>query len=254
MGHEKHMAIPKGVSPSSSVDLLHVSEEASSSGGKSGEWYCMDSRAAGDPAAHSNMNTGDQRHNSTIDQNHIEAANSQFCEQDVQTDSKSCVILPGLSNVEACDTSTASHGMAGVILTFNKHPRNFNEALMESESAKSLKDEGIDLLPAWANGANILLRGLTAEIMEHSPMTPQMLGPHHVIVAQSDEALKTPCPVFRHRHGGPRPRGRVRMSLRHGRARQRRSTRISSRSVQGVCASHPATIDQPKVELYEVIC
>merc|ERR1711904_648494 len=66
--------------------------------------------------------------------------------------------------------------------------KDFTEILLESDLAISLKNEGIDVLPSWANGAKVLLRGLTAEILKESGTDPGILRPYHVMVGPQDEA------------------------------------------------------------------
>eukprot|EP00928_Gymnodinium_smaydae_P040468 TRINITY_DN27448_c0_g1_i1.p1 TRINITY_DN27448_c0_g1~~TRINITY_DN27448_c0_g1_i1.p1 ORF type:complete len:481 (+),score=32.41 TRINITY_DN27448_c0_g1_i1:57-1499(+) len=71
-----------------------------------------------------------------------------------------------------------------LILTFGRHPKEFERALLESSLAQELSHEGVLVKPDWAGGAKILARGVTDDLLA---IVPFALGVEHVIVAVSDE-------------------------------------------------------------------
>ena len=66
----------------------------------------------------------------------------------------------------------SSDGGTGIhieVLAFNRHPKEFQEAILASELAQSMKAKGIDVEPQWANGAKVLFDGVTAEATPEWP-------------------------------------------------------------------------------------
>merc|ERR1712048_338834 len=57
-----------------------------------------------------------------------------------------------------------------VLLAFGRHPKEMNDVLRNSELARSLVEEGVDILPSWANGSFVLARdvceGSIADVSE----------------------------------------------------------------------------------------
>jgi hypothetical protein len=68
-----------------------------------------------------------------------------------------------------------------LLLTFSRHGKAFDAALLSSGPAQRLTSLGYDVIPEWASGAKVL-----AEEAEPS-MFEEKLGPHHVIIHESDE-------------------------------------------------------------------
>jgi len=91
------------------------------------------------------------------------------------------------------DAQGVQHGLADeskidlVLLTFHKHPSEFEDALANSSLAQTLLERGVDIQPSWANGAKVLVEDVTAEMMECSGRPPCELRPFHVVVALADE-------------------------------------------------------------------
>mmetsp|Transcript_56716 Transcript_56716/g.109518 ORF Transcript_56716/g.109518 Transcript_56716/m.109518 type:complete len:283 (-) Transcript_56716:118-966(-) len=90
------------------------------------------------------------------------------------------------------DMGTASLSEDGsvccIVLCFNRHPKEFEEALLQSDLAKALAQRSVDMQPSWAHGAKIFVEGLTEEALQHSGIVPQDLRPWHVIAQKEDEA------------------------------------------------------------------
>merc|ERR1712232_1093142 len=62
------------------------------------------------------------------------------------------------------------------LLTFGRHPKQFDEALRACWIA-----DNMDVQPAWANGAKVLAPGVTEEVWRESD-TGVELRPQHVII------------------------------------------------------------------------
>ena len=53
-----------------------------------------------------------------------------------------------------------------LVMGLNKHPIEFTSAISESTLARSLSMRGVNISPDCANGAKILMEGLTPEMVE----------------------------------------------------------------------------------------
>lgn len=62
----------------------------------------------------------------------------------------------------------------------------FKDALARSDLGAVLSASGEEMCPAWANGAKVLVRGLTPEVLERSGVQPSELRPWHVIAHDRD--------------------------------------------------------------------
>jgi len=71
-----------------------------------------------------------------------------------------------------------------VVLTFSRNPQELENAILNSPLAQRKEQEGVELKPAWANGAKVLLEGVQPELVDS---TIEPLRPWHVIVAEKDE-------------------------------------------------------------------
>jgi len=69
-----------------------------------------------------------------------------------------------------------------VLLVFGRCPREFDEVLLACQVAKRLAARGVDIRPAWANGAKILVEGVLPEHVD------KPLDSKHVVVHIKDEA------------------------------------------------------------------
>jgi len=67
-----------------------------------------------------------------------------------------------------------------VLLTFSRHPKELDEALMGSAPAVMAMDEGADVRPPWANGAKIFVPGASCELLATAGVAE--LCPRHVLV------------------------------------------------------------------------
>lgn len=73
-----------------------------------------------------------------------------------------------------------------VVLAFQRHNHEFSDVLVGSDLGLELKKRGEDACPAWANGAKILVPGLTPEAMASGGVPPSGLRPWHVVVREGD--------------------------------------------------------------------
>mmetsp|Transcript_14201 Transcript_14201/g.28102 ORF Transcript_14201/g.28102 Transcript_14201/m.28102 type:complete len:455 (-) Transcript_14201:157-1521(-) len=123
-----------------------------------------------------------------------------------ESNKRAAPITPPLSNVPGmlgvADSGTPSHppnvspslvhhegngeSMKAMVLHFNKHPAEFKEAIHESAVAQNLIKRGIDISPEWANGAKILIEGLTPSMIQESGFQEQ-LQRWHVVVCPENE-------------------------------------------------------------------
>ena len=72
------------------------------------------------------------------------------------------------------------------MLTFNRHAKDFLDAIMGSSLAQSLGRSGVDIQPSWAHGAKILVEGFDSAIFDEIYIEPE-LGPRHVVVREADQ-------------------------------------------------------------------
>merc|ERR1711920_507935 len=63
----------------------------------------------------------------------------------------------------------------------------FTKAICESELAQRLLRRGVDISPDWANGAKILVEGLTAAMFDEGGFAPSDLRQWHVVMWPSQE-------------------------------------------------------------------
>jgi len=73
-----------------------------------------------------------------------------------------------------------------VLLALSRHPREMHDVLRNSELARSLAEEGVDVLPPWANGAFVLGRGIAEDSIAD---VADKLGKWHVAVWEEEEEL-----------------------------------------------------------------
>jgi len=76
-----------------------------------------------------------------------------------------------------------------LVMGFNKHPIDFTNAISESALAQSLMMRAVNISPEWANGAKVLIEGLTPEMMEKGdpPFDPDDLRRSHVVALPENE-------------------------------------------------------------------
>lgn len=84
--------------------------------------------------------------------------------------------LPGLG--------PASH--RAVLLTFSRCPRELEEAILGSPPVQEAMAQGVDVRPAWAGGAKVLLEGLDPADLE-APLGGERLRLQHVVLREADE-------------------------------------------------------------------
>jgi len=75
-----------------------------------------------------------------------------------------------------------------LILGFNKHYKEFTDSICESPLAQSLLQKGVDVTPEWANGAKILVEGLTAALLQEARFPAKDLKRSHVVVLPEHES------------------------------------------------------------------
>lgn len=85
--------------------------------------------------------------------------------------------LPGLG---------PSSGQRAVLLTFSRCPRELEEAILGSPPAQEARARGVDVRPAWACGAKVLLEGLDPADLA-APLGGEPLRLQHVVLREADE-------------------------------------------------------------------
>jgi len=92
----------------------------------------------------------------------------------------------------------AAHSGRALVLCFNRHPHEFDTALLGSSLAMHAAKRGAEIRPAWANGAKIFVECLTASDAEESRVD---LCPRHVVVYEDEEQdvydalARLPCKI-----------------------------------------------------------
>lgn len=92
--------------------------------------------------------------------------------------------LIATGQVAQSDGSVEDDARKIVLLTFSRNPQELENAILNSPVAQQKRQEGVELKPAWANGAKVLLQGVRPERLDS---TTGSLRPWHVIVAEEDE-------------------------------------------------------------------
>ncbi|CAE8673650.1 unnamed protein product, partial [Polarella glacialis] len=88
---------------------------------------------------------------------------------------------------QAADAGPGSRsGLKGrvMVLTFNRHPPCFDDALLVCPLARELAKAGVDMQPPWAKGAKILAWGIDQFLIDEARVE---LAPWHVVVCEKDE-------------------------------------------------------------------
>lgn len=67
------------------------------------------------------------------------------------------------------------------LLTFSRHPQELADMINSSELARSAVARGLDMRPAWAGGATVLVDGVGAQDFKET------LKPYHVVIDPRDE-------------------------------------------------------------------
>ena len=79
-------------------------------------------------------------------------------------------------------------GELACVVTFHRTPASLDRAVRRSDSGRRLLEKGVNLKPCWANGAKILVEGLTEEIWKQACRdageNPE-LRPAHVVLPSS---------------------------------------------------------------------
>jgi len=84
----------------------------------------------------------------------------------------------------SASASSALRSMDVVVLVFNRDDFAFDEALLASAVAHRAAERGVDVKPAWANGAKIFVLGIGAEELAEVHIDPR---PRHVVALASDQ-------------------------------------------------------------------
>ncbi|CAE8632850.1 unnamed protein product [Polarella glacialis] len=71
-----------------------------------------------------------------------------------------------------------------MVLTFNRHPTCFDDALLACPLARELAKAGVDMQPPWAKGAKILAWGIDQSLIDEARVE---LARRHVVVCEKDE-------------------------------------------------------------------
>lgn len=70
-----------------------------------------------------------------------------------------------------------------LVLVFHRHNLAWAEAVLDSPPAQRARDDGVELQPRWANGAKILVAGMTAAVFESRDVQLQRF---HVVIRAAD--------------------------------------------------------------------
>ena len=94
---------------------------------------------------------------------------------------------PGIAPPEAAETGAQlRRNVNGVaLLTFSRHPREFDVALLGNYPALQMMDRGFNPRPAWANGAKVFVEGLRRDQLAAAGV--EELCPRIVLVKVEDE-------------------------------------------------------------------
>lgn len=86
----------------------------------------------------------------------------------------------------ASSQPSSSSDFAVMVLAFSRHPRALDTILRRSLMGQYMEELNQDIQPAWANGAKILVPGLTQEAWaEAKPRI--VLGPYHAVTIPGNE-------------------------------------------------------------------
>jgi len=89
---------------------------------------------------------------------------------------------------ESMDGWKVEGGVPSYVMNFGKHNEHFDQTVVNSQLAMALRNHGVDITPSWANGAKVLVEGVTPEMMEQVGFPPNTLRPWHVVIPASEEA------------------------------------------------------------------
>jgi len=100
-----------------------------------------------------------------------------------------------------------------LIVGFGSHPPQFTDAILKSPLAEDLRSKGVDVHPPWANGAKVLIGGLTSDILEKSGHAVEELKVYHVLCLPEDEETVQECLMQLPYRIRPRAKRRMVLSL-----------------------------------------
>eukprot|EP00746_Dinoflagellata_sp_MGD_P015464 gnl/MRDRNA2_/MRDRNA2_134371_c0_seq1.p1 gnl/MRDRNA2_/MRDRNA2_134371_c0~~gnl/MRDRNA2_/MRDRNA2_134371_c0_seq1.p1 ORF type:complete len:565 (+),score=101.05 gnl/MRDRNA2_/MRDRNA2_134371_c0_seq1:53-1696(+) len=89
-----------------------------------------------------------------------------------------------VEQVAEMDEAVSSLPARNLVLTFNRNPKGFDEALLNSELARDLVRRGVDVQPPWAKGGKVLTSSVSPDALED---LPNEIGLRTVIVHEDDE-------------------------------------------------------------------
>jgi hypothetical protein len=72
------------------------------------------------------------------------------------------------------------------LVGFSLFSKDFEEALLRSDAAQRLVTRGVEMQPAWAHGAKILVDGVARETLEQAGIEIDNLRPWHALVFEED--------------------------------------------------------------------
>lgn len=90
-------------------------------------------------------------------------------------------------NVPTRDRVAQGCSVHFLLLNFNRHVLEFQEALLNSDLAGELSASGVDVHPPWAHGAKIFVESLTQDAVEQAGIKCDELRPWHVLVRADHE-------------------------------------------------------------------
>ena len=104
---------------------------------------------------------------------------------EISPDEAQRLVEAQLASTIQSEPMPSTMGELACVVTFHRTPRSLDRAVSQSDSGRRLLEKGVNLKPCWANGAKILVEGLTEDIWKHAcrdaGANPE-LRPAHVVL------------------------------------------------------------------------
>lgn len=106
----------------------------------------------------------------------------------IKPDEAQRLVEAQLASTIQSEPMPSTMGELACVVTFHRTPRSLDRAVRRSDSGRRLLEKGVNLKPCWANGAKILVEGLTEDIWKRACRDagedPE-LRPAHVVLPSS---------------------------------------------------------------------
>jgi len=106
----------------------------------------------------------------------------------IKPDEAQRLVEAQLASTIQSEPMPSTMGEFACVVTFHRTPASLDRAVSQSDSGRRLLEKGVNLKPCWANGAKILVEGLTEEIWKQACRdageNPE-LRPAHVVLPSS---------------------------------------------------------------------